>query len=531
MPRKRLRNYPLIVYKYWAKPIDKIPEVLWRKVHLMQETWNGLVALREKVQEETKEKSKEEKQEIWGKFWLESRAYVNGTGLDWVSKGEILDRFQTASRRAVKEKGSLRMSRGLRKIMIAHRYTGGGIPADKLFNGRGWRFKLDALDPAVYKSKTREACRQRLTVGMFGIDADNVFHFKTILHRPIPDNAIVKSVRWCGQFDRNLHPNNRWKWSIQIVAEQPPQDLNRQDSLACGLDLGWRIMAEGQYIRVGMVKDSAGNLIEIRLPLVGTGTRNTRRSFVYKKYEDFFSIRALDAKIGELVDGCKDRLEGLLPADKRPNLGKMRQGGIHRIFNSLQDVGEYPDAQAAILEFEKEVGKLYLIRATVTNRLLGRRQNLYQNLAAWLTKTYRVVVWEKDLKIKEMAEQEDKSYALEGADKYRQWAAPGNLRLLLKYAAKKNGCALLDGETAYSTLTCWECGALVEENTGALILECPNGHKWDQDEGAARNLLSQTHQLLEQNGEENPLKFTGRSSEIVSPVIPEVLRKVAVLCS
>jgi hypothetical protein len=57
-----------------------------------------------------------------------------------------------------------------------------------------------------------------------------------------------------------------------------------------------------------------------------------------------------------------------------------------------------------------------------------------------------------------------------------------------------------------STAICWQCGELAESGA-SLKLVCANGHEWDQDQNAARNLFSQidgtftqTHELRKSEG-------------------------------
>ena len=519
MPRKRLRpDHTLIVYKFWAKPSAKLPQAFWDKAKAMRDTWNSLVVMREETQEKAKTLEGEEKKSLWADFQPDCRKLMKKSGLDWEAQGELLDRFQAASRRAIKYKQTLRQKHGLKKIMIPHRFTGGGEPVNILFttSGQAWRVKIDPVSETAYLSNNRDYLRDRWTRGIFGIDKDTIISFETIIHRPIPQDSIVKKVIWCGSFNRNLHPQNRWQWSIQIVVEQAPIQVERDDSMACGIDLGWRIMAEGSYLRIGMISDSVGRNIELRLPLVGTGTRSTRRSHTYSQYQDFTGLLELDSKIGNAVEHCKAKLRELLPVEKTAHLTQVRQFGLRKILRELQESGEDTEAQSYLEKWEEEDARLRLIKATVQGRLIGRRQWLYQNLACWLTKTYRVVVWEGELELKVMAEQKDKSQALAAASRYRQWASISNLRSLIKNAAQKNGCTLTDGETAYSTLTCWECGEAIEKNTGALFLICPQGHRHDQDVQAAKNLLNQAH--IPQTRAE-------------SLIIHENLRKVIVPCS
>ncbi|MBI4468384.1 MAG: transposase [Acidobacteria bacterium] len=82
---------------------------------------------------------------------------------------------------------------------------------------------------------------------------------------------------------------------------------------------------------------------------------------------------------------------------------------------------------------------------------------------------------------------------LKHADRYRQIAAIGEFKSILQHQARKRHARLLDGEAAYSTITCFTCGARAEGGA-ALVLQCPNGHKFDQDENAAKWFLARIGQ-------------------------------------
>lgn len=536
MPRKRLRpDYSMIVYKFWAKPIGPIPQAMWAKAKAMRDLWNDLTAAREKSYQDAKDSDKEAKKEVWVKFQNESRLIIGKSGLDWESQSEIADRFQAASKRAVKYKQTLHQSHILKKVMIAHRFTQGGMPVDKIFttHSRAWRIKIDPVDPSAYLSSRRDFVRDRWTKGEFGIDHQNIINFETIIHRQIPTSidgkpVFIKKILWCGTFDYNLHPQNRWQWSIQVVCECPPVEVNREDSIACGLDLGWRIMAEGSYIRIGMIVDSAGRTTELRLPLSETGTRSTRRSLVYSQYQDFRGILKLDSQIDRALNDCKTRLKETVEEPPK-GLNLMRQGGLRKLLRDLRENSNSATAIDRLEKWEEQDSRLRLIKANVQNRLIGRKLWLYQNLASWLTNTYRVIVWEGDLDLKEMAEQENKPPVLSAAAKYRQWAAISILRQCIKNATRKNGAVLLDGEMAYSTTTCWECGEPIIEGGGKkLFTVCPNSHRHDQDVQAAKNLLSQAPEILEQT---KALRNFVADETKKAIDIPENLIRVTVPCS
>jgi Putative transposase DNA-binding domain len=526
--RKRLRpQYSQIVFKYRAYPTE-LPQQLWDTARLMQQTWSALITLREACYTETKDLDATAKKARWANFTIDSRELVSKSGLNWECESEILDRFQTASRRAAKTGATLRVQHRLDRINIPHRYTGGGMPVEKFFTQRSaTRARLEAKPAAIYELPSNQRERQDLSAGIFGLDGGAVITFTCHQHRPIPAGAIVKKVLWCGNFDRNRKPEEQWQWYVQLVCEIPPVMHQRADTLVAGLDLGWRVMAEGSYLRIGMLTDSAGRTVELRLPLVGLSKMRLLR--LKRPYEltSWADLIAIDEQLGNAVEACKAALRELLPA-LPPGFVQMRQSGLRKLLRELDTLGIEDDTvrervRGALLTWDAYDLKLMHRKVNFQGRVLRRKGFLYQNLAAWLTTTYRTITWEGDLSLKQMAEQETGNYALDASMKYRQFAGLYELRSWIKQDAVKNGCELIDAPAAYSTRTCWECGELVE-NSGTLYLECVNHHRWDQDHNSSLNLLGY-------GLSQPPAALRKIASQKGGPTltIPEVLKTVAIL--
>ena len=534
MPRKRKRDWPQTVYKFWAHPVggaEALPDEFWAQAKEMKRVWNHLVELREQAREETKDLDKAAARPRWEQFNRQTMETVESSALEWEAKSEIADRFQTASRKAFKDGATLHFQSGLQKIMLPHRFTGGGMPADKFFRQteRAKRARMPHPQAAVYSLGDAQKKHAAYVIGRFGVAATS-FSFYTIVHRPIPDGAIVKKVYWCGTYYHHRDPQNRWEWSVQLVLEVPPVEHEQDETKpVAGLDVGWRIMGEGSYLRVGYVVDSKGRRIELRLPLLGTDTHQLRHCEFWKP-STIFDIWGIDEQIGNGVEDVKAQLARHL--DTLP-LGwqKMRQRGLRSLLRQWEKEGEQSALCTMLQGWLEQDRTLHLRKEACLTRLVNRKRYLYQNLAAWLTKRYRVIVWEGDLSLKELQRGED-TPALQNAAKYRQWAAIYELRQWIKHAAQKNGCTLIGPDAAYSTLACYECGELMEKSNGALVLECPRGHRQDQDENAARNLLM--YRLSQTSGD--IVQETGLRRNVIAdgeePLhIPSVLKAVTVPCS
>jgi transposase len=501
--RARLRQgWPITVYKYHAEIIDP-PESggyqsLWDTAKSMQALWNNLV----KLHEDTRKKVAESlegvvetehgmiRRVIWQEFKKQAEILAKTSGLNWECWPEVLDRFETACRTA-KDKpakdgspGWPRVHHRLERIAIPHRYTGGGVEIKSLFSDRAKRFSLRS--------------NNRLARGHFGLDEGRI-NFNIVLHRPLPENAIIKKVVWLGKRDVF-----GWHWSVSITMELPPQSKRTNLGRVAALDVGWRKI--GDYLRVGMLVDCDGNSFEFRLPLIAS-TSKTRRAneHIYNRYksfdetipESYYESLNLDERIGLMVEEVKEKLKTSLP-DNLPDeirasvaqLTKMRQGGLVRLLRALEAADLAYASQNQIREWLKENDKLRRRKTALDTRLLNRRRWIYGNIANWIANRYDVLIWEGGLNIKQMIESSDKAHALKLADRYHQWAATSELRLQIKNASAKSGMRIMDGVTAFSSSTCHVCGEQVEK-ADEMLLRCKNGHSFDRDVNGGRNLLAQ----------------------------------------
>src|SRR5262245_1951568 len=131
-----------------------------------------------------------------------------------------------------------------------------------------------------------------------------------------------------------------------------------------GLDLGWRAFADGgpnDYVRVGMLADNEGRIMEIRLPLLlRDGPGRERRTIGY--------LAELQGFAGDFLN-CGREFAG----DKR--LG-------HRGLRELVTAGhEHANGICAALAAHD------LLRKRIAEQrfhALKRRRWWYQNLAQWL---------------------------------------------------------------------------------------------------------------------------------------------------
>ena len=467
----------------------------------MQTLWNDLVVLRESTLAAVKalpdDAPKEARQQLWKIFEEQIQAVERSEAvcavLGWEARSWVMEHFRLAAREAVKRNGTLHLKKRLDSIVIPMRFTGGGLPVERLWNRRSNKFQLNRVDNLYYLDETNQNRRRRISGGSFTI-GETRMPFRTILHRDLPSAAIIKAIAWCGQ----RHPTRGWRWSLNFTLEQPPPPpILSPRKRAAALDLGWRKF-EG-HIRIGVLHDTSGNTFELRLPLLNTGTTRTRRD---KLPDSFADILKMESEVGLLVEAAKKSLRESLP-DPVPeesqelisHLTKVQQGGLVkllRIFEAAHeadDTGELPQSVIVLREWLEENNKLRKRITDTRDRLLRRRRHNYENLALWLFRTYDAVVWESKFDLKEKAENTAGNIVLRRAAKYRAWAGLSELRGLIRRAAQKTRGSLIEGQATEGAGKCAQCGVACEP-TDKLMITCPNGHLIDQDIRKARNLLA-----------------------------------------
>ena len=487
-------------YRFWARPRGPIPSELWQVAKESQRFWNQLVEVRENVAF-TIETLPEHAQVIGERLrdLLVSRETdckkwraetKRGINLPSATRDFIFDRFVNCCVRAAKKQcGWPRFHKGLERIMILHRFAGGGRTVEKLFidvNQRGWRFGLKSVSASAYTGKIRQQTNGRLSSGFFGLSKTGKIEFKTVLHRRLPLDSVVKTIAWL----RRLDPIRGWQWAIAITV-RVDSPLAKIESLPkCGIDFGWRTRKD--YVRVGMLRDSEGHAIELRLPL-DASTSNTRRHQTASNYRDLLKI---DADIGNRVDDAKACLRQLvdLPNDLQrtiKDLSDGRQAGLVRLSDAFKMSDKASEAQEILHNWMRENNRLRSIRGSLQGRLIGRRRWLYRNIAAFLTRRYGTIVFEDEFAAKEIIEDnltKDRDLPFRRSIRYYHWAAVAELRKYIVEAAAKNSARIVQTHTRGTTTTCFICGRYTEHQPN-IKLTCPSGHTWDQDVNAASNVL------------------------------------------
>jgi hypothetical protein len=436
------------------------------------------------------------------------------------TRDAVFDRFVGCCRRAAKKQcGWPRLHNRLERIAIIHRFAGGGRAVNKLNITKkrlGWRFGLKPVSDWAYEGKTRRHTNRRLSAGVFGLSKETKLDFQTVLHRQLPFDSVVKTVSWLGR----LHPIRGWQWAIAITTRVDSPSVETEPLPACGIDFGWR--AKREYVRVGMLRDCDGNVVELRLPF-DAPTSKTRRNHLASSYFDLVKI---DRETDNKKNDAKARLGNLtdLPDDFQKRIAELagvRQAGLAHPLSAMEASNSASKVQEILCQWRSENNRLSSIRAALQDRLIGRRRWFYRNIGSFLTRKYRTIALEDEFAAKEMIEDrmtKDRDLPFQRSIRHYQWAAVAELRTYIIEAAVKNGVRIVKTDTKGSTTTCFICGRYTEHQPN-LRLTCPSGHTWDQDVNAASNILS---------GIEGLAKIENSGTPNLALVIPDSLTRVMV---
>ncbi len=254
---------------------ETIPDESWNQARAMNRLWNKFVEMRVEflaaVAElyQDKAKHRAEINARWKEFdnsLVETtRLAESKAELGWEAREGVLERFRTASARALKTGAELRFkSQRLTQISIYHRFSSGGLDTKQIFAGKSKKLKLTGLPAEVYLSESHQNRRHnRFSRGVFGTDlADTPLPVSIYLHREIPTGKL-KIAQLVGKLDELTRD---WNWTLVLAIDTAEIEFLSEIKPVAALDLNWR--RRGDYLRIGYLKDTAGNRLEIRLPFV-----------------------------------------------------------------------------------------------------------------------------------------------------------------------------------------------------------------------------------------------------------------------
>lgn len=475
MKHTRTRSdWPIRAYRFWCRPTGDLPPSVWRAADRLQGLWNQLAAahalIRQRKDADYRAKSErvclcgaacETAAWVWNRV---SRELVKTVALEtahnqWAENAnDTLTRFNAAVSEAPKRVKLVRNAAGDiiarmpgwprssgdvdRVMFVLKRWTGGGGPLKNLWNRALTGVAMTQPVATAYRDALRETRRQRLTRGHTDLFGERV-ELEVLAHRSIPPDAILKRAQLCGE-----RIGVRWEWALIVIVEEPPVPQPERPGRA-EIRLGWTRV--GEHLRIATVTPDDGEPWEILLPLAPSSSRRARQ---WGRWFDpsLGGISDLDARIAKELDAAKETVTPLLAGTLYTIYDRTRDAGLLRRLRKLDAAAaEHPlpesveSARQALRAWAPSHERWRSIRREAFRWWVRRRRNIYEQYALDLCRRYGTLVDSKALNLAKLARgkrgkgRPDDAYALDAGDKYRQWAAPGEFRLIVKRAAARLG--------------------------------------------------------------------------------------------
>lgn len=533
--RKRKRDWPIKCYKYGLMINEGIPETWWQEHATWCDTWNRLVEENKKLSEEYQaifnenekiailkqkisnlldiyqtEKGENKKQdaarlteikdfhsqikelkiEFKEKFELKFDEHktktieivdkiVGESELYWTHKAYLRDSWWQAVTKSGYQ-GPHFKSKFKKDICFLHKYTGGGAEFSSIFrqNKRFWIESVDWSKVDISQPQRQWKKLVRTKVHFFMCGEEMVF--SCVLHRPIPENAIIKGItltmRRCGHDTPT--PRSRTakttRWEMCVTFEIPEEiDFRKRESdCLTFLELGWRRLNDD--LRVGVWQQEFCKSVDILLPQSIVESISKSIGEQQKKDEQLNLLREYFSAIISPVSGIGAYMKAY--RDMSNDEEKMK-------IKILIDAWKY---------------NCYLIAAASRKASLARK-HFYYNLAHKICSVSKDIVI-KDIKIKALSQpKKDKergkeiTVAQRLAQKYRSLAAIGEFKEILTKVSKKYGSNIVTLESKNMTLLHNNCGHIqvdmsAEERQNRFITCQKCGEIYEQDLNAIKNM-------------------------------------------
>lgn len=302
-----------------------------------------------------------------------------------------------------------------------------------------------------------------------------------VLHRPLPPIARVKRV---SVHRRMIGPRVEWYATFALEVPQPTGTLGG----AVGVDVGWRQRPDGS-LRVAVVCAEHGKPHEIVVPPeIMAGIR---------KADEIRSVRdrGIDAARAALVRWLGELKITDEWREATSDLARWRSparlAGLALWWRSHPLPND--DVEFWALEtWRYHDWHLWRWETSQRTGALRRRRDWYRVVAAGLAMRYSNLVLEDDAGLASFAGRPDPEAPAdnETARSNRVLAAVSELRQCLVSAFRRRGELVSLLPAANTTRTCHVCGVVETWDAASnLRHQCANGHAWDQDVNAARNLI------------------------------------------
>lgn len=428
----------------------------------------------------------------------------NASGLWWGNYNAVCASYETARVRAMKSGAELKF----------HSFDGtgrftcqiqGGMSVSEFFSGEKQALvSADPVSPDAFRhpsrGERRRASRTLLRITVFtakdaaGKPFRRMLSFPMIVHREIPDDATIKQL-----VVSRKRVGASFRWSVTLTCTLPgsprPMMPSPPGGTSCGIDLGWRLVPGG--LRVASVA-SDDTVRHIVLP----DKMLARMDHV----EDLKS--RIDQDLNQVMTWFRSQWPALAPSfpeDLRerflrhvraPKVSARKLAGSILAWREGQ-----PDCRSDLLSgmetWRKNNKRLTQEMDNLRDKIQAWRTDFYRNEAKKIAGDYSVIGIE-DFDLREVVKLEtpegEKTDQPAPARANRVRASVSDLRKWIRLQTVKSGATLMEIPSKDTTRTCHKCGHVNKMNRPEDLLWTCEGcrERWDQDENAARNILTAT---------------------------------------
>ena len=477
------------------------------KKMLLQDLYEEIKEEKEKY----KEKIKPYLDALSKRFYEEINTLCQGSDVYWSNKEAIRDNFISAWGRYLKRQGEMPRKHfySTASCHFHYRYTGGGIPISDFLNtgdsknGEVKRLWVGTIpETYLYSLLPQRQVKKEARIPIKANIRGHVLTFSTIMHRPIPPEAILKSITL-----KRFYVARVPKWSVSFCVEVPESTYKipsvNGKRTACAIDLGYRLVEQDgeKTLRVGYMQDMNEHEEEILLPAKIYSREEHCKELATKRdillnhtkadIKGYYEINQTQEYLATVANEEEiKKLEELFTVNWHISRHK-RISNIKKIFDEV-DTGGYISTR--IEEWLPIDYALYAERANLLHKNYGYKKWFYRNLAIDLCNKYHVITIE-DWSLSDI--QKKKEFPKEGdpqaiVNYHRQIASLYLFRESLNNRAKKTGTIIEKKDPEYTTMECNKCGHIFSpKHREKLIWDCPKCKAvYDQDQNAAKNLLA-----------------------------------------
>ena len=307
------------------------------------------------------------------------------------------------------------------------------------------------------------------------------FEIPVVIHRPLPPNGMIRSAALIRE---RLALTWRYRLILTVACANPPSCVSGERP-NIGIDIGWRVMAEG--LRIAFWADTLGSHGDLVIPPSDLAE--------FAKIGELWSI--LDKRFAEIRSAvlawrvANQIPEGLLPHFERVAKGQLRES-LLRLLDEWQRnrISGDDEIFEELLAWRKKHIHLWTWAVNLRDQLARKRLDVFRRFAATLVKGYGTIFLERfDLRsFSRISPPEIQRISFGG--KYRVIAAPGILRQVIENACRRTGVKVEGIKGRNTTKACNVCGRIEEWNVAKQITHtCSCGATWDQDYNAAVQIL------------------------------------------